>query len=141
MFLKGPGDSASNFVSKLNKMLINVAWNLILVSLPLDNVQEINIWTGLNNRITSSFKKKNLVSKYQYGDLSFQKKQNIAKYWDISITCLSVIAWIKLPLLHIMIRFSIGFLLNKSWTILKSLLILTHLLLIIYRYWVTLSWT
>lgn len=141
MFLKGPGDSASNFVSKLNKMLINVGWNLILVSLPLDNVQEINIWTGLNNRITSSLKKK---SRYQISIWWFiisKKKQNIAKYWDISITCLSVIAWIKLPLLHIMIRFSIGFLLNKSWTILKSLLILTHLLLIIYRYWVTLSWT
>lgn len=140
MFLKGPGDSASNFVSKLNKMLINVAWNLILVSLPLDNVQEINIWTGLNNRITSSLKKK---SRYQISIWWFiiSKKQNIAKYWDISITCLSVIAWIKLPLLHIMIRFSIGFLLNKSWTILKSLLILTYLLLIIYRYWVTLSWT
>lgn len=74
MFLKGPGDSASNFVSKLNKMLINVGWNLILVSLPLDNVQEINIWTGLNNRITSSLKK-NLVTKYQYGDLSFQKNK------------------------------------------------------------------
>lgn len=141
MFLKGPGDSASNFVSKLNKMLINVAWNLILVSLPLDNVQEINIWTGLNNRITSSFKKKISFPNINMVIYHFKKKQNIAKYWDISITCLSVIAWIKLPLLHIMIRFSIGFLLNKLWTILKSLLILTHLLLIIYRYWVTLSWT
>lgn len=141
MFLKGPGDSASNFVSKLNKMLINVAWNLILVSLPLDNVQEINIWTGLNNRITSSLKKKISLPNINMVIYHFKKKQNIAKYWDISITCLSVIAWIKLPLLHIMIRFSIGFLLNKLWTILKSLLILTHLLLIIYRYWVTLSWT
>lgn len=141
MFLKGPGDSASNFVSKLNKMLINVGWNLILVSLPLDNVQEINIWTGLNNRITSSLKKKISLPNINMVIYHFKKKQNIAKYWDISITCLSVIAWIKLPLLHIMIRFSIGFLLNKSWTILKSLLILTHLLLIIYRYWVTLSWT
>lgn len=141
MFLKGPGDSASNFVSKLNKMLINVGWNLILVSLPLDNVQEINIWTGLNNRITSSLKKKISLPNINMVIYHFKKKQNIAKYWDISITCLSVIAWIKLPLLHIMIRFSIGFLLNKLWTILKSLLILTYLLLIIYRYWVTLSWT